>query len=129
MLKKYYNGALNFVYNIYIGDKSWIIQDESNPTEVVRAGCTANQMVACSFLFAENWYTIICFPEAFCVIRKSRNFSLPGKRSSHTYFVFLFLHIKDIRIARHFRRLKQAVDVEWKKDNWLKRMQNCSDQH
>ena len=62
MLQKYDRGASKHVYNIVIGDGSWIyaykpeskqqstvwvIQDEPNPTKITRARST--QMTACFF--------------------------------------------------------------------------------
>ena len=64
----------------------WVLQDEPNPTKVVCAQSTSKKMVG--FFFEKTghivtvpldyhgtvnseWYTTICFPEIFGVIRKT----------------------------------------------------------
>jgi histone-lysine N-methyltransferase SETMAR len=100
MMKKFAGGASKAVYNICTGDESWIyaydpetkqqstvwvFQDEPNPTKVVREKSTSKQMVACFFGITghvatvaledrktvnSEWYTTICLPHVFEVIRK-----------------------------------------------------------
>ena len=95
MLQKYNRGASEHVYDIVIGDESWIyayepeskqqstvwmFQDEANLTKVVRAQSTSKQMTACFFrktghvtivpleqrrTVNSEWYTTICLPVAF----------------------------------------------------------------
>ena len=52
MLQKYDRGTSKHVYDIVIGDESWI-QDEPNPTKVDQARSTSKQMIA---FFSEKLY-------------------------------------------------------------------------
>jgi len=98
MLKKFNRGRSNLVYNIVIGDETWIssyepeskqqstvwvFQKEPKPRKAVHSRSTAKQMVACFFDYIGHValedqrtinidsYTIICLPKVINKLRRT----------------------------------------------------------
>ena len=136
MLEKYDRSASNDVYKIVTVSESWnyayepetkqqytvwALEDEPNPTKVVRGKCTSKQMLACFFgktvhvatvplehgrTLNSEWHTTICLIKIFGEIRKTnkrrRIIVHHDNASSHTSAqTSAFFTVQNVEVMDH----------------------------